>query len=159
MTFRIERSPKLSEFKVSYRRRTGRASGRTKVKTPIISSQSAADYLRTVWNHDTLELLEEFYVICLDSSNSPMGWIRVSSGGLDATSVDPRLIFAVALKAAATGIIVAHNHPSGGLTPSEEDKRVTKRLKEGANLLAIRFLDHIILTGDSAFSFADNGLL
>jgi DNA repair protein RadC len=73
--------------------------------------------------------------------------------------VDPKVIFAIALQTASSAIIVAHNHPSGSLTPSEHDINVTKRLKQAADLLSIRYLDHVIVTKESAFSFADNGLL
>ena len=98
-------------------------------------------------------------MICLNGSHEAIGWVRVSTGGLNSTSIDPRIIFGVALQTASTAIIVAHNHPSGSLEPSNQDKEVTQTLKEAGKLLKIKVLDHIILTKDSSFSFEEHGLL
>ena len=98
-------------------------------------------------------------MICLNGSHEAIGWVRVSTGGLNSTSIDPRIIFGVALQTASTAIIVAHNHPSGSLEPSNQDKEVTKMLKEAGKLLKIKVLDHIILTKDSTFSFEEHGLM
>ena len=75
------------------------------------------------------------------------------------TVVDVRVIFQVAIKANTTSIMLAHNHPSGNLQPSEADKRITEQVKEAGKLLDIPLLDHIILTSESYFSLADEGLL
>ena len=83
----------------------------------------------------------------------------MSSGGLNAAVVDPRVVFAVALQTASVAIIVAHNHPSGGLSPSGRDREVTRRLKQAGELLGIAVLDHVILTRESSFSFQEHGLL
>ena len=155
----LERSPKLAELKVSYRRGRPPESRRLGEPWKLTSSTVTAEYLRSVWNKETLELIEDFLVVCLDSANQPFGWLRASSGGLDSASVDPRVIFSVVLQVAATGIIVAHNHPSGNVLPSEYDRSITKRLKGASDLLCIRFVDHIILTKESQFSFADHSLL
>ena len=98
-------------------------------------------------------------MICLNGSHEAIGWVRVSTGGLNSTSIDPRIIFGVALQTASTAIIVAHNHPSGSLEPSNQDKEVTQTLKEAGKLLKIKVLDHIILTKDSSFSFEEHGLM
>lgn len=152
----FDRSPQLAELKVSYKRKKSR---QFELASAVLDYRMAADYLRSVWNPDTLELVEDFYVVCLNGAHEPLGWVRVSSGGLNSTTVDPRVVFGVALQTASSAIIVAHNHPSGCLTPSPEDRKVTSRLKEAGTLLGITLLDHIILSKGAAFSFADEGLL
>jgi DNA repair protein RadC len=96
----------------------------------------------------------------MNRSNSVLGIMAVSKGGLSGTVTDVRLIFQGAIKANASGIIVCHNHPSGNLKPSESDTKITRKIKEAGNLMDIQLLDHLILTMDgSYYSFADNGLL
>ncbi|MDZ4686576.1 MAG: JAB domain-containing protein [Planctomycetaceae bacterium] len=155
----FDRSPRLAELKVSYKRQRARNPKPPGVPPVITSARTAEEYLRSVWNRDTLELVEDFFVVCLNTAHEPLGWVRVSSGGFDSTSVDPRLIFGVALQVASAAILIAHNHPSGDLSPSAQDKAVTQRLKEAGQLLRIPVLDHIILSKEAAFSFADHGLL
>jgi DNA repair protein RadC len=150
----FERSPKLSELKVTYRRR-GAASGRKKVA----GSFDAARYLKSVWDRDRIELIDEFVMVCLDGGHQPLGWLKVSTGGLTAAPVDVRVVLAVALQAASSALIVAHNHPSGCLDPSPEDIALTRKLKEAAAIVGIRLLDHIIITKDSSFSLLDHGYL
>lgn len=150
----FDRTPNLAELKVSYRRRrTRRKYDETRVA--IVDSKSCETYLRQIWNGDTLELREEFIMLCLNSAHHVLGWVNVASGGLDATAVDPRIIFGVALQTASTAIIVAHNHPSGSLKPSPQDIAVTQQLRDAGKLLAINVLDHLIITRDGYFSFAD----
>ena len=80
-------------------------------------------------------------------------------GGVSGTMADPKIIFAVALKTNSSKLILSHNHPSGNLTPSEADKRLTQKLKEGGKLLDIEVCDHIIVSNHSYFSFADECLM
>jgi DNA repair protein RadC len=108
---------------------------------------------------DVLELHEQFKILLLNRANRVTGIYEVSSGGLADTVADPKLIFGCALKAAASGIILAHNHPSGALQPSQTDMDLTKKLKEGGKLLDVQILDHIIITSEAYYSFADEGLL
>ena len=150
----FERSPRLSELKVAYRR-TGLASARKQ----ITGAMDAAEYLKSVWDRDRIELVEEFVMLCLDGSNRPNGWLKVSTGGLSACPVDIRIVLAVALQTASPALIVAHSHPSGSLTPSPEDVALTRRLKDASALLGIRLLDHLIITKDSSFSLLDHGYL
>jgi len=86
-------------------------------------------------------------------------WELVSKGGITATYVDPSLIFKRALQEEAVSLIVAHNHPSGNLRPSRADENLTTQIKEGANYLNIKLLDHIIVSSKGYFSFANEGLL
>ena len=121
----------LCEIKVTY-------SSKTKVsdRIKISSSASAAELLRAIWS-DNLELREEFNVLLLNRANHVIGWFNVSLGGVASTVVDPKVIFSVALKCNASGIILSHNHPSGNLNPSEADLNLTKKLKNGGQVLGI----------------------
>lgn len=151
---RFEKSPRLAELKVAYRSRT-KDRGQWLIRSP----KDVEQYLRAVWNKDTLELVEEFVVVCLNGRHEATGWVRVASGGFNATPIDPRLIFGIALQTASSAIVVAHNHPSGSLEPSELDRQVTERLTEAGRLLGVAVLDHLILTRDGAFSFTERRLL
>ena len=102
---------------------------------------------------------EEFWVLLLDNSNKVINKHRVSQGGITSTIVDMRLIFKKALSCGAVAIILAHNHPSGTLKPSQLDIRLTERIKKAAELMDFKVLDHIIVTEKSYFSFADEQLL
>lgn len=155
----FHRSPQLAELKVSYKRRKAADDKQLRMPWIMTSSQTAEEYLRSVWDASKLELVEDFYVVCLNSAHEALGWVRVSSGGLDSTTVDGRVIFAIALQAASAAVIVAHNHPSGNVKPSDQDRAVTAKLQAAGELLRIPVLDHIILGKDSAFSFADAGLM
>ncbi len=125
----------------------------------ITSSASAYDILSQNWDRDKIELFEQFKVLLLNKANKVLGIYELSSGGISGTVVDLRLIFAAALKANASGIIMAHNHPSGALIASHADKDITRKVKEAGKLLDIPVLDHLIVTTESYFSFADQGIL
>ncbi|HUX58363.1 MAG TPA: JAB domain-containing protein [Bacteroidales bacterium] len=83
----------------------------------------------------------------------------VSKGGISGTVTDIRIIFQAAIKANASGLAACYCHPSGNLNPSESDSKITQKIKEAANLIDILLIDHLILTADNYFSFADNSLL
>jgi len=102
---------------------------------------------------------EEFWILLLNRSNVPIRKYLISRGGIAGTVADHRIIFKLAIENLASGIILAHNHPSGSAKPSESDKRITEKLKETGKLLDIPVLDHIIVTDYTYFSFADEGLL
>lgn len=106
-----------------------------------------------------MEFKEEFYIILLNRANKVLGWYKVSEGGMSGTVVDPKLVFSIALKSLASSLVLAHNHPSGNLKPSNEDINLTKKLKEAGALLEIPVLDHLILTTDGYFSFGDEGMM
>jgi DNA repair protein RadC len=101
---------------------------------------------------------EEFWVLFLNNSNKVLENKLISKGGLTATIVDVRLLFKRALELGAVAIIVSHNHPSGKLEPSEQDKLLTKKIKEAGITLDIKVLDHLIITEKAYFSFADEGV-
>lgn len=125
----------------------------------INSSKEAYSILLDSWDDDKLEFIEQFKILLLNRANRVLGICEVSTGGGGATIVDPRVVFVAAIKSNSTSIILAHNHPSGQLRPSEADIKLTKRLTEGGRLLDIPVLDHIILTSEGYYSFADEGLL
>ncbi len=102
---------------------------------------------------------EEFWLICLNRKMEVLKTVLISSGGMAATIVDPKVLFINALENMSDTLIFCHNHPSGALKPSQEDITLTKRLKDGAGLLDIRLSDHIIFTDSGYYSFADNGIL
>jgi DNA repair protein RadC len=125
----------------------------------ISSSASAYDVLLQQWSFDKIDLLEEFKVLLMNRSNRVLGIVNISQGGIAGTVADPKLIFVSALKAAASSIILCHNHPSGEMRPSAEDLKLTKRIVEGGKLLDIPVLDHLIISRHKFYSFADEGLL
>ena len=124
----------------------------------IGSAQEVVGLLRELWSSQ-MEVREEFLVLLLDRDNRVLGYQLLSKGGLNATVVDLRLLFSMALESLATSIIIAHNHPSGSLRPSEQDIAITRKIKESGKTMDIQVLDHIIITKESHFSFADDGLL
>jgi DNA repair protein RadC len=125
----------------------------------ITSSRDAYNVLKESWDDSRIELVEQFKVLFTNRANKVLGIFEVSTGGIAGTVADPKLIFVAALKAGATGMILSHNHPSGNLSPSQADIDLTRKLNEGSRLLEIQLLDHIILTCESYYSFADEGLL
>jgi DNA repair protein RadC len=133
-----------------------RQAGLSPEKIIISDSKSAAAYLQPQLADLTHEV---FGVLYLDQSGGLKLFKIHSQGGITATTVDPRLIFKKALEEEAVSIIVAHNHPSGSLQPSKADQTLTEKIREGATLLDIKLLDHIIVGNQGYFSFANEGLL
>lgn len=144
----------VAEIQLSYKSKV-KASDRPK----ILSSRDAYNILAFTWDESKLEFVEQFKVLLTNRANKVLGIVEISTGGISGTVADPKLIFAAALKAAASGIIMAHNHPSGNLQPSQADIDLTRKMKEGGKFLEISVLDHIIITSDTYFSFADEGYL
>ncbi|PKB18357.1 RadC family protein [Flavobacterium sp. 5] len=136
---------------------------KTKIKASerpqIISAKSAYEIALQIWNPNTIELFEEFKILLLNNSNKVLGAYEVSSGGITGTVVDVRLIFSAALKANTSAIIMIHNHPSGKLIASEADKNITAKVKAASKILDIQLLDHLIITQEGYYSFADDGIL
>ncbi len=102
---------------------------------------------------------EEFFVILVNRANKVLKIERVGMGGITGTVADLRIMFKLAIENLATGIILSHNHPSGQLKPSDADIQLTKSIKEAGKILTIELLDHVIISNDGYFSFADEGLL
>jgi DNA repair protein RadC len=125
----------------------------------VQSSKEIYDLLIGLWNHDKIDIQEEFKVLFLNRSNRVLGIYHASTGGMCMTVVDARLILLAAIKAGACIIVLSHNHPSGNLKPSRPDEDLTAKIKNAAGYLDIKVLDHIIITSDGYFSFADEGIL
>jgi len=102
---------------------------------------------------------EEFWILYLNNANKIIEKLPISKGGITGTLVDVRITLKKALELGATSLILAHNHPSGNLNPSEADKQLTTKLKIAAESIDIKVLDHLIVTEKSYFSFADEGLM
>jgi len=144
----------VSEVQLSYKTHV-----RPSQRPAISNSKEAYAILRNHWDEGKLDLLEQFKVILTNRASKVLGIFEVSSGGISGVDVDPKLVFIAALKAGATGILISHNHPSGNLIPSQPDLDLTRKIKEGCKILEITLLDHIIITSEKYFSFADEGLL
>lgn len=108
---------------------------------------------------DQIEYREEFVILSLNRANKVPGHSKISSGGTAGTVADPKIIFQIALKSNASSIILAHNHPTGNKKPSEADINLTDKIKKVGILLELQIIDHIIITLESSFSFADEGFL
>lgn len=156
VSFSMEPILKVSEIIVTYSRTTAYRN-----YPKVISSADAHRIFKELFASGAINLKEYFYVLNLNQANSVIAAYKVSEGGITSTVVDIRLILGVALKVAATGIIISHNHPSGEKKPSRQDEVLTSKMREAAKLLDIRLLDHIILTDCNFeyYSFADSGML
>jgi DNA repair protein RadC len=144
----------IAEIKISYSHKTLK---RFRIK--IKNSEDAFKSFLQSWDMDLIELQEEFKLLLLNNSNEVLGIHTLSKGSTRGTIVDLKLLFVIALKSNATGIIIAHNHPSGTLKPSSSDLEITKRIKKSGELLDIKLLDHIIITKDDFYSMSDERLI
>ncbi len=144
----------VAEIKLSYS-----AKVKSSLRPKVSSSRQVYEVFAQAWDTDRIEFVEDFKVMLLSRANRVLGIVTISSGGTAGTVVDVKLIYAAAIKANASSVILAHNHPSGNLLPSEQDKRLTQRVKEAGRILDIPVLDHVIMTADGYYSFADEGEL
>jgi len=103
--------------------------------------------------HDDLTLYESMFIVLLSKINRPIGYAKISQGGVAGTVVDPKIVMKYAVESLASGIILCHNHPSGSLQPSALDDDITQKIKEACKLFNIELLDHIILTETSYYSY------
>jgi len=124
----------------------------------IMSSEDSYNYIKQFY-FDDLEIYESFYLCLLNNQNVVEGYVKISQGGTAGTVVDVKIVAKYAIDSLASCVIIAHNHPSGGLEPSEADKAITQKIKTALKIFDITLLDHIILTSEKYFSFADNYLL
>lgn len=122
----------------------------------IAKSEDAVKIFRKLWNIEQIEHREESRLLLLNRANRVLGTILISQGGIAGTVIDPKFVFQAALKANASAIMLCHNHPSGNLTPSKSDIRLTKQIRECGKYLELPLLDHIIITADNYYSMADN---
>lgn len=122
----------------------------------ITNSQNSADFIRQFYSDD-IGIFESFFILMLNRSNTTIGYAKISQGGTAGTVVDIKIVAKYAVDSLANSVILAHNHPSGTLTPSAQDLEITSKIKQGLSLLEIQVLDHIILTEENYYSFADEG--
>jgi DNA repair protein RadC len=141
----------LDEFKL---RKVKSSIPRAKIK----SSHDAANYIRQFYDDD-IEIYESFFLLLLNRANNTTDFVKISQGGISGTVIDVKLIAKYAIENLASNIIIAHNHPSGNIEPSQADISITDKVIKSVNLFDIKVLDHIILTSDEHKSFADNGLI
>ena len=129
-------------------------------RTKITTSHDADTLLRKVWNWDTINFNEEFVAIYLNRANQVLGVYKHSSGTESACLVSVKQLLAVGLKSNASSFIIAHNHPSSNLKPSNQDIELTKKIKAASDVCELKLLDHLIIRSeDGYYSFADEGLL
>jgi DNA repair protein RadC len=144
----------VAEIEVSYRNPTP-YQDRIKVKGTHI----AYEIFNCTWDKDKIELVEQFKVLLLNQDNGCLGIVNLTMGIINFCPFDPRLIFGTALKANATAIVLAHNHPSGNLNPSTNDIASTKKIVQAAKLLGISVMDHLVITPQGYYSFLQHGIL
>jgi len=145
----------VAEVKISYSTKIKASERRS-----ITSSRDADEVLRMVWDLNTIEYIESMKIILLNRSNKLLGIGNISTGGTSSCLVDAKVVFQYAIKANSSAILLAHNHPSGNLKPSDQDLAITKKINEGAKLLDILLIDHLIITAyDGYYSMADEGVL
>jgi DNA repair protein RadC len=127
---------------------------------PLINgSEDAFRLFLRYWNKSRIELLEEFKCMYLNKGNRVLAISELCIGGIDFSPADLRLVLAIALKLNATAFIVCHNHPSGNMVPSQADRNLTDSLTDAATLMHYTMLDHLIISREECFSFANKGLL
>lgn len=129
-------------------------------RTKVGQSKDAEETFRRLWSD--IDAVESFYAFALNIRHQVLGFKLISIGGVSGCMCDPKVVFSFALQIrGCTSIIMAHNHPSGSLPPSQSDIDLTKRVKEAGKVLELQLLDHIILSPEQNkyFSFADEGLL
>lgn len=143
----------ISEIEVAYRPLS------KTILNPITQSKDAYDLIIREWDDNILEMIEEVKVIFLNRTNKQVGIYNLAKGGITGCVVDIRIILSIALKTLATAIILVHNHPSGNLKPSTEDKKITNELQKACEIMNITLLDHLIVTRKGFFSFADTNLI
>lgn len=124
----------------------------------ISSSKDAEQFIRQFYGDD-LEVYESFFLLLLNQANETVGYAKISQGGIAGTIVDVKIIAKYVVDTLSQAVVLAHNHPSGNIRPSQADETITTRIKATLNLFDCKVLDHIILTADNYFSFQDNGLI
>ena len=144
---------KVSEVKLSYANKV-----LAKDRKKVTGSVSCEEILRPFFV-EYMEHREAMFALLMNRGNQVLGVIRLSEGGTSGTVVDLKILFQSAILANASSIIISHNHPSGQLKPSQADIDITKKIVEAGKLFDIMCLDHLILTTEGSYSFADEGLI
>lgn len=126
-------------------------------KKKIRSSDDSYEVIKQFW-HEDIEIYESFFILLLNRANMTIGWAKISQGGITGTVVDVKILLKYVVDTLASGVIIAHNHPSGNLIPSQSDIDITRKVKEALSYLDSQLIDHLIITPDNGYhSMADNG--
>lgn len=150
----LNRNWQLAEIELVYRTGIARA-----VIPKVNSSEISYGIFLSIWDESKIELVEQVKMLLLNRAAKLIGIYELSSGGTSISCVDAKMVFSAALLANASGIILAHNHPSGNVEPSLADRQLTTKLHQAARLLDMELLDHLVISSEEYFSFADRGLL
>lgn len=142
---------KISEFSLKYTKTDIQ-------KTKVTTSESASNVIRKFY-FDDINIYESFFILLLNRANNTTGFAKISQGGTAGTVVDIKIIAKYAVESLSSAVIICHNHPSGDKRPSDADLNITRRIKDALLLLDIKLIDHIIITENDFYSFADNGNL
>ena len=143
----------VAEIELKYKSPTKNAD-----RPKISNSRDAYNLLIANWDESKIEHIEQFKILLLNRANKVIGIYEVSSGGTTGTVADPKLIFTAALKTNAISIVLCHNHPSGNLTPSNEDINLTRKVRQAGVVLEIGIMDHLIISLEGYYSFSDEGV-
>lgn len=144
---------KVNEVELIYTR------PRIETMKKVKSSNDAYEILKTQYPVSRIDYKEMSYALFLNRANNVLASAQLSIGGLSGTIIDIREVFQLALRLNAVQIILSHNHPSGNLTPSQQDKALTKGILEAGKILNIVLTDHLIISSEGYYSFADEGAL
>jgi DNA repair protein RadC len=142
---------KIENFK-SFRKRA-------RIKRELNQIRSSTDARNILLPYFADLLHEEFFRLFLNRANKIIKLEQISKGGISGTVTDVRIILKTAILTSASGLVIAHNHPSGNMIPSESDIKITRKIKEAGNLMDVQLLDHLIIYDSEYYSFADNGML
>jgi len=146
---------KASEIKIVYKTKV-----KAKDRIKLTSSKCVHRFLRSIFDKDTIEHIESSYLVMLNRRNEILGYTKLSEGGVSSCIMDAKVVFQYALKANASAIILAHNHPSGNMEASPADVGITTKIKTVGTALDLQLIDHLILSPSGAYySFADESLL
>lgn len=140
----------VGEVKLSYQRKTMEQRFAT-------NASEAYQILRSTYKDEDIEYRESFKVLLLNQGFKVLGWTTISFGGITETSADIRMILQSALLCNATCIMVCHNHPSGNLTPSRMDDKLTESIRKACEIMRIHLMDHLIISADNYYSYQEHG--
>jgi DNA repair protein RadC len=127
-------------------------------KVQLTNSEDTVKFIRNFY-HDDISIYESMFLLMLNRASTTIGFAKISQGGIAGTCVDMRIIAKYAIESLSSGVIICHNHPSGNLTPSNADKQITEKIKKTLSIFECHLHDHIILTEEGYYSFADEGFL
>ena len=127
-------------------------------KVKITSSENSEKFIRNFYSDD-IEVFESFFLLLLDIGNNTIGYAKISQGGITSVLVDVRIIAKYAIESLCSSVILCHNHPSGQLSPSQQDKDLTEKVVKALAIFDVKVLDHIIITKNNYASMADIGLI